>query len=282
MTIKYLAGNRLTGSNAERLALTSTYGWQDFDGSADYVSIPASPLSGIGGSDDFSIAFWIKSDNFAGGSQPVILGCHHSDTESYTTYFELYEISGALVIRSTNSSSASVVTTSSLTGIEDDAWHHIAVIRSGSTLTFYKDGSSSSTHTLSGHTLPAPETYLHIGRRGDNAQYCDMQLQDLGFWSRALSSADVSVLAGGVPIDRAVLATAYTTDLEGYYKFNGNYNDSKSGSSNHGTGVSTADPNTTSGGKFHSFSDIPIQSIFSEWDTGDHYIWSGSAWNEMS
>jgi len=260
----------------EKATLIDTYGWQDFDGSADYITIPTSPLGSIGGSDDFSIAFWVKTDDFAGGGAPALLGCYGADSEGG---FQLYENGGALKL--TNSTTT---LTSSITGIEDSAWHHIAVTRSGSTLTFYKNGSSSSTHSYGSESLPAPDTYMQIARRGDNAQYCDMQLQDLGFWSRALSSADVAVLAGGVPIDKATLATAYTTDLEGYYKFNGDYNDSKSGSSNHGVGTSTADPNTTSDGKFNKVSDLPENTLFEEtdtyktwWLTGDD-TWVTKAW----
>jgi hypothetical protein len=254
----------------EKATLIDTYGWQDFDGSADYITIPTSPLGSIGGSDDFSIAFWVKTDDFAGGGAPALLGCYGADSEGG---FQLYENGGALKL--TNSTTT---LTSSITGIEDSAWHHIAVTRSGSTLTFYKNGSSSSTHSYGSESLPAPDTYMQIARRGDNAQYCDMQLQDLGFWSRALSSADVAVLAGGVPIDKATLATAYTTDLEGYYKFNGDYNDSKSGSSNHGVGTSTADPNTTSDGKFNKVSDLPENTLFEETDTRFVYFLQSNVW----
>ena len=49
------------------------------------------------------------------------------------------------------------------------------------------------------------------------------------------------------------------------------------------TGNDTAQTPTSAGyGTEPDWSDLDAGAIYSEWDTGDHYIWSGSAWNLMS
>ena len=174
-----------------------------FDGTNDYGNIPTSPMTTIG-TGDFGISFWVKTDDFAGGGAPCIMGSYDASSAG-GDHWQLYESGGAIKL-----SDGSTTITTSITGIEDNAWHHIVLTRSGSTVTAYKDGSSVSTHTYA-VDFPSPSTYLRIAQRGDSNQYCDAELDELSFWNRTLTGTDVTALynSGG---GKAVGTATWTWD----------------------------------------------------------------------
>ena len=173
-----------TGTNGSSLS---------FDGTNDYGNIGTSPMTTIG-TGDFGISFWIKTDDFAGGGAPCIMGSYDASSAG-GAHWQLYESGGAIKL-----SDGSTTITTSITGIEDNAWHHIVLTRSGSTVTAYKDGSSVSTHTYA-VDFPSPSTYLRIAQRGDGNQFCDVELDEMSFWSRTLTSTDVTGLYTNKVID---------------------------------------------------------------------------------
>ena len=125
-----------------------------FDNSTDNLQISnASALSGFSG--NFTIEFWFK-----GGNQT-----------SFAVFLETYNSSGgqkwAIQADSGGDNNMIWVRNGSITlttsGIDalDNAWHHHAVVRSGSTITYYIDGVSRGSESYSG-TLSAC-TNLIIG-----------------------------------------------------------------------------------------------------------------------
>ena len=181
-----------------------------FDGTNDYGNIPTSPMTTIG-TGDFGISFWVKTDDFAGGGAPCIMGSYDASSVG-GAHWQLYESGGAIKL-----SDGSTTITTSITGIEDNAWHHIVLTRSGSTVTAYKDGSSVSTHTYA-VDFPSPSTYLRIAQRGDSNQYCDAELDELSFWNRTLTGTDVTALynsGGGKAVGTATwtMNPTYETDF---------------------------------------------------------------------
>jgi len=188
------------GSGGDMVITGATYGGTgtngsslSFDGTNDYGNIGTSPMTTIG-TGDFGISFWIKTDDFAGGGAPCIMGSYDASSAG-GAHWQLYESGGAIKL-----SDGSTTITTSITGIEDNAWHHIVLTRSGSTVTAYKDGSSVSTHTYA-VDFPSPSTYLRIAQRGDGNQFCDVELDEMSFWSRTLTSTDVTGLYTNKVID---------------------------------------------------------------------------------
>jgi len=274
MTVTYGSSEKATLVTST----TSSYGNANFtntSGQDQYVKIGTSPATSFG-TGDFTIAFWIKSANFGSGA-PCFMGTYSvGGGSSSGDHWQFYEVGGAIKL-----SDGSTTITTPITSIEDDEWHHIALTRSGTSVTSYKDGSVAGTAQTYAVDFPAPSTYLAFAQRGDNAMWCTMKMQDLGFWSREVSASDIATLATGKPIDSL---TGYATDLEGYYKFNGNFDDS----SDNERDATTVDQATTSstGGKFDTntinSSDLEENTLFEETDTRGVYWLQDNEWKASS
>ena len=119
-------------------------GYVEFDGLDDYLSISsASSLGGFSG--DFTIEFWFKGDNQAGFA--VFLESWVSSTSSTQRWAIQAEGGGTtnmIWVRD-----GLVKFTTSGIDVFDNAWHHHAVVRDGSTITYYIDGVSRGSETHS-------------------------------------------------------------------------------------------------------------------------------------
>ena len=112
-----------------------------FDGVDDYLSF--SNTSGqFEATGDFTFEAWVKwSTLYTGQMSPIFGGQQHA-------YVSLYNGSKSIRIASNGSCSGDRNFGSSST-ITTDEWHHIAVVRSGSTITWYTDGQSNGTTSCS-------------------------------------------------------------------------------------------------------------------------------------
>ena len=207
-----------------------------FDGSNDYVEIGTSPMGSVSG--DFGISFWIKSSDFGSGGYgaPAIMGSYDSGS-SGGNHWQIYENGGAIKL-----SDGSTTITTSITGIEDGAWHHVLLTRSGSTVTAYKDGSSASTHSYT-PDFPSPSSYLKLGQRGDGNQYTTMNLDQVTFYDKALTSTEVQTLYNSGSGD----STPDTNGMIAHYDFE------QTGSTLENQGTSPADYTTNLSGTLDEF-----------------------------
>jgi len=125
-----------------------------FDGSGDYLTVPDNAALQMG-SGDFTIEYWWYPNNITGYQNPIDKG---------------YSGAGAFLLQTGNGdgrilviASGSIVITSS-TAVTVNAWNHMAVVRSGTTLTLYQNGVSVGSATNS--TNFNNTTQLGIGATG--------------------------------------------------------------------------------------------------------------------
>ena len=116
-----------------------------FDGTGDYVTAP-SDASFDFDNGDFTIEFWMNPSNITGTWQAII-----SRKYNQSGGWRLYKTSGSNNLSFYHPSGYYVT---SNTGLTNGTWHHIAVVRSGSTLTTYVDGTSRGTDTISAAMSP--------------------------------------------------------------------------------------------------------------------------------
>ena len=111
-----------------------------FDGTGDYVTAPSDSSFDFG-TGDFTIEFWMNPSNITGTWQAII-------SRKYTGSggWRIYKTSGSNNLSFYHPSGYYATTN---TGLTNGTWHHIAVVRSGSTLTTYVDGTSRGTDTIS-------------------------------------------------------------------------------------------------------------------------------------
>ncbi|MFO0589421.1 MAG: LamG-like jellyroll fold domain-containing protein [Polyangiaceae bacterium] len=136
------------------------------DGTNDWVSIPDITASG-----DFTVVFWV---NLASGigNQDAVLGKSSGgmDMNFYAGKLRLY----------TGSSDAIVAATSATAGV----WTEYAIVRSGSSLKLYVNGTLDATGSWSGTFAPNA-----IGR--GNAGFFGGMIDDLRVYYRALSASEL-------------------------------------------------------------------------------------------
>jgi hypothetical protein len=115
--------------------------------------------------------------------------------------------------------------------IEDGAWHHIAITRSGDLATLYIDGAQLGYPTIVPDApLECDEGGLIVGQEQDvvgggfqQSQSLAGRIDNLAIYDRALSRDEIGQLGGSL-----------TRGLVAHYPFNGNAND-ESGNGNDGT-----------------------------------------------
>lgn len=200
----------ITSQVAGPLEVTeTTYGVAFASGA--YLTRSASWSSNdFGGTTDGSIVFFFKAP--AGATTQFVLGAH---PDNYN--FSIYLLSdGSFLFQCISGSNARSLITDT-TGLDDDAWHMLAITSDGSSANrMYVDGSEVSYSTITGGGSPPP-TYFWIGSASASGGFRLAQdprhpvvgfdlpyvgsISELAFFASSLSASDVySLWAASQPI----------------------------------------------------------------------------------
>ena len=181
---------------------TTSTAQSKFGGSSLYVpnSHPAGVyISGVGSTitftGDFTVEYWVyrvQTTTVSGQVIGPIIGSqsftdHSSASNTYVAMSMGYLTSSATECKlysSSNGSSWNVANGVSLgTGSAGTVgqWVHMAMVRSGTTWSYYVDGTRTYTGTLGSDTLSTPGTYLTLGKSWDTtacfeAYYSDFRI----------------------------------------------------------------------------------------------------------
>lgn len=171
----------------------------DFDGSNDYVAIPANAAYNT---TNFTVEFWVKANNPQAGNYRGIV-----DKGRYTASHDWYFLTGLAY--------SQVIF--GMYGIgevwfgTDANWHHIAGTYDGTNLRGYIDGALDN-DTYTG-TRPAPSTNgINVGGTQINSDYFNGRIEELRIWNTARTAEEIREnmfrpLAGN------------ETGLVGYFRF---------------------------------------------------------------
>jgi hypothetical protein len=162
----------------------------DFDGTNDYMD--AGNDSSLSISGDLTLSAWINLDSL-GAFQGII------SKRSSTTNYQFY-------IRNTNILSFYDGNTiaNDNGALTTGSWIHVAVVVSGSSASFYRDGSFSS--TKSGINVSSNTANLTIGEI-NGASFLNGKVDECAVFDTALSASDISsIYNSGTPNDISSLS----------------------------------------------------------------------------
>jgi len=279
MAIKYLAGDRIIGTAAERAAMTSIAdipaalcynvtldtsnallgsGCWSFDGSSSYVDLTQNVMRNAfwASGSNFTIAYWFRTNT--GNYGTLTLQCMTSTETAYDVFLSYPSYAASLGINLGAT-------------YHNDAWHHVVIRYDGTDLIMSLDGSA--TDATAGANLTPSEwntttSAMVLGGKFDSpncssgvvggirtAYVLEGELDDMGIWTRALTNTEVDSLYNS---GNGALCSTVSSGLRVYYNFE----------------QAVADGLINQAGT-NVIPSLPNGALFEETDTGLHYMWNG-------
>lgn len=177
-----------------------------FDGGNDYVRVPDSPYLR---SSDFTIAMWIQTGSVSGArilfSKPV--------GPNYSNSYVLYLTDGVMQFHTCCNSP--IFGGAALT---PGTWQHVAVSKAGAVIRLYLNGNEVGSLTTAPTTVTYDARSLFLGAEDDNGDdvpeqsFFQGKMDDVRFYNKGLSAAEVQQLVGG---DTTAPAVAFTAPAAG-------------------------------------------------------------------
>jgi len=299
MAIKYLAGERIIGTAAERTALTigSSMG-SDGDATnsgADLVTSSPSPALGSGcldfnGSSDYinmtnlltntamtttgTIAFWIRFDAVDNGKRVFIFGDSNGTASHLHMEIESSGSSAKVMVGCDIGGTAQWQLRMAAGLLSVDTWYHVALTHNGTRPYIYLNGvdqtttqvTTDLTKWISGLTGLDSLNWGRYNHNNSTDAYFDGKFDDIGIWNTALPIGTDEDTAGSIKwlydTGTGRLANTISTGLRAYYN---------------------CDSATVTNGATNTYPNLSNGTLFEESDTGKHYMFDGTdTWNEVT
>jgi len=154
----------------------------DLNGTDEFVSYSNSDAYDFG-SGDFTIEAWVYQTAAAGSSasdrHPIVAKAQAQTDRSW--HVGIVEDSGAQALQFSFTTDGNSATQYEFGGdVTINNWHHVAVVRNGSTVTCYLNGTAlGTTGNIGSSTIHAGYSNLTVGYRGLSNQYFQGYIDDL-------------------------------------------------------------------------------------------------------
>jgi hypothetical protein len=161
-------GNAQISTSVKKYGTGSMY----FDGTGDYLFRPSSSLYDFG-TGDFTIEMWI----YRNGSQAAYAGLVGFSVDSGNGLILGFG-NADNKLRVIWNNAQTILASSAMT---NTTWTHVALVRSGATVTCYQDGTSVGTYNISTNAMPFTGAGMVIGRLVTNTDnyYFNGYIDDL-------------------------------------------------------------------------------------------------------
>jgi hypothetical protein len=171
-----------------------------FDGGNDYVSSPEITMGAT-----FTFETWVKTND----DSPVWSGIITTNTRAGSGMFAQFSLADNGTLRwETNSPNSYIPNMSTV--INDNIWHHVAVVSDGSSLTFYVDGNVENTISFAAGSFTRNIQFMC--EREANG-FVPGTMDEARVWSIARTQPEIQASMNGCNL------TGTETGLEIYYSF---------------------------------------------------------------
>ena len=186
--------------------------------SQDYVSIADADQTGLDITGDMTISLWVKPTTLA-GNMTLISKWDHADKTSYLLFIENSNL--GIALNSNPNGYGYKVFYAPYTAVAN-IWTNIAMVYTAAsgTVEFFVNGTSTgkSSNFAMPTSIADTNASFMIGTRENIDTFYDGKIDDVRIWSRSLPTIQVSQLyLRPKKFDNS--------QLQGYWKFNGNAND---------------------------------------------------------
>ncbi len=196
-----------------------------FNGSSQYISIANQGSLAL--SSNFTIEGWVYPTG--NGSDPTEGGIIINKENSYeVARFADGSLQYALSANGAGSD-WSWINTGFIAPL--NTWTHFALVKSGTTVTFYFNGSKSYSNTSSPATLTANTQQLRIADRSSASQFFQGNIDEVRLWNIARAQVDIKANAFNKNLSNAAAG------LVAYYRMNENTGATTANSCTNTTGI---------------------------------------------
>lgn len=149
---------------------TATFGGSGyFDGTGDYLEVPHSTNQWIGLNQDFTIECWF---NATGGSgERALISKGYQGSPVYAEFGIVINSSNQLLGLTSASGGSWLATPTDTVAISNNTWNHVALVRSGTTITLYRNGVAAATSTGVGAALYNHTAPIRIGQHSSGSNF---------------------------------------------------------------------------------------------------------------
>ena len=175
-----------------------------FPGDQDHMRVPSA--TGLEVTGDVTLDAWVKLDdtNFeVGGDRAIFFKSDADDQElTYALWIEGSDVTADAAPITFAAGDRSVPGSHAYSdplAWKADTWYHVAGVRSGRDIHFYRDGVPVGTDTLGQDGIATPDAWLALGAApvGDTVfNPLKGALDEAGIWNRALSADEIATLGG--------------------------------------------------------------------------------------
>ena len=159
-------GNAQISTNQSKFDGASAY----FDGTGGYLTIPKSSAFDFG-STDFTIELWCYRLGLGGQQVNIIFSTgKESGPDFYSIRIQVTS-SGYLTAFASNDGTSQTAVITDADAFSDNQWIHIAFVRSGNTITLYKNGVSVGSNSFTGSVYYSTGNPVSIGTAADYGNF---------------------------------------------------------------------------------------------------------------
>lgn len=186
----------------------------DFEaGDSDYLSITDASQSGLDLTGDVSVSFWITPESQpATNSQYSIVSKYNSATANRSYDFAYRDVSSTKYFRfvSTTTGSTNFNILDVAYTMSNATTYHVVMTfdASAATMELWVNGSSQGTATGSFTSIYNGSSDFRISGLGNSTSFFDGVLDEVGIWSKVLTSSEISDLYNsGTPLEYETLSS---------------------------------------------------------------------------